>query len=49
MSFGLSLGLELPRRLSLIFNIGQVYYDSSLTDNNLDQMVNTGINLKYAF
>ena len=49
MSFGLNLGVDLPLRLSLILDIGQVYYDSILIDNNLDQMINTSIGFRYNF
>ena len=49
MTFGLNVGIELPLRLSLIIDVGQLYYDLNLTDNNLDQMINTSIGIKYKF
>ena len=49
MTFGLNVGVELPLRLSLIIDVRQVYYDLNLTDNNLDQMINTSLGLKYKF
>ena len=44
--------IYLPSRLSLIINLGQVYYDSKndiIDDNNIDKMINSMINLKYEF
>ena len=50
MTFGLNLGVKLPLRLSLIIDTGQVYYnDLNLVDNNLNQMINTSIGIKYKF
>ena len=49
MTFGLNVGVELPLRLSLIIDVAQVYYDLNLTDNNLNQMINTSLGLKYKF
>jgi len=50
MTFGLNLGVKLPLRLSLIIDTGQVYYnDLNLVDNNLNQMNNTSIGIKYKF
>ena len=49
MTFGLNVGVELPLRLSLIIDVGQLYYDLNLTDNNLNQMTNTSIGIKYKF
>ena len=52
MSFGMETEIYLPSRLSLIINLGQVYYDSKndiIDDNNIDKMINSMINLKYEF
>ena len=49
MSFGLNLGVDLPLRLSLILDIGQVYYDSNLSNNVIDSMINLGLDIKYKF
>ena len=45
----MSCGVELPVRLSLILDMGQLYYNSSLSNNNLDQMLNTSISINYRF
>jgi len=47
--FGFESGIDLPYTLALIINLGQVYYDSVLSDNNIDAMNNFGLNLKYNF
>ena len=49
MTFGMNVGVELPLRLSLILDMGQLYYNSSLSDNNLDQMLNTSVSINYRF
>ena len=52
MTIGFETEIYLPSRLSLIINIGQVYYDSKndiIDDNNIDKMMNSAINLKYNF
>ena len=49
LMFGFESGIDLPYRLALIINLGQVYYDSVLSDNNIDAMNNFGLNLKYNF
>ena len=50
MNYGIEAEVELPLRLSLIINLGQVYYDSNnIIDNNIDKMTNSSINLKYNF
>ena len=48
-TLGMNLGIKLPYRLSLIFDLAQVYYDLNLKDNNLDQMINTTLGIKYNF
>ncbi len=51
-TLGFEADIKLPSRLSLIINLGQVYYDSKkniLNDNNIDKMINSSINLKYNF
>ena len=48
-TLGMNLGIKLPYRLSLIFDVAQVYYDLNLKDNNLDQMINNTIGIKYNF
>jgi hypothetical protein len=51
-TLGFEADIKLPSRLSLIINLGQVYYDSKnniLNDNNIDKMINSNINLKYNF
>ena len=49
-NLGLEAEVKLPSRLSLIINLGQVYYDSKIVnDNDIDKMMNSGINLKYNF
>ena len=49
MMFGFETGVDLPYRLTLVLNLGQIYYDSLILDNNIDAMNNFGINLKYNF
>ena len=52
MTLGIETEIKLPFRLSLIINLGQVYYDSKndiIDDNNIDKMMNSGLNLKYSF
>ena len=52
MTIGFETEIYLPSRLSLIINLGQVYYDSKnniLNDNNIDKMIKSSINLKYDF
>ena len=49
MTFGLKTGIDLPLRLSLIIDVGQVYYDLNLQDNELNQMINSSFGLKYKF
>ena len=49
LNLGMNLGVELPFRLSLILDMGQLYYNSSLSNNNLDQMLNTSISINYRF
>ena len=50
MHYGIETEVQLPLRLSLIINLGQVYYDSNnIIDNNIDKMTNSSINLKYNF
>jgi hypothetical protein len=49
MTFGMNVGVKLPLRLSLILDMGQLYYNSSLSNNNLDQMLNTSISINYRF
>ena len=52
MNFGVETEIKLPSRLSLIINLGQVYYDSKneiIDDNNIDKMMSSGMNLKYSF
>ena len=49
MTFGLKAGIDLPLRLSLIIDVGQVYYDLNLQDNELNQMINSSFGLKYKF
>ncbi len=50
MNYGIESEVQLPMRLSLIINLGQVYYDSNnIIDNNIDRMSNSSINLKYNF
>ena len=49
MTFGLKTGVDLPLRLSLIIDVGQVYYDLNLQDNELNQMINTNFGIKYKF
>ena len=40
---------KLPLKLSVHFDLSQIFYDSKLIDNNIDQMTNFGISLKYNF
>ena len=49
MMFGVNSEVKLPFRLALIINLAQVYYDSNLTNNKIDAMMDFGINLKYNF
>jgi len=50
VNFGIETEVKLPMRLSLIINLGQVYYDSNIIiDNNIDKMTNSAISLKYNF
>ena len=50
MNYGVEAEVILPMRLSLIINLGQVYYDSNnIIDNNIDRMTNSSIGLKYNF
>ena len=49
MMFGFEGEVDLPYRLALIINVGQVYYDSVLSDNNIDAMNNFALNLKNNF
>ena len=49
MTFGLKTGIDLPLRLSLIIDVGQVYYDLNLQDNELNQMINASFGIKYKF
>ena len=49
MITGVNIGIDLPFRLTLIINLAQVYYDSKLSDNNIDPMKNLGIGLNYNF
>ena len=52
MTIGFETEIYLPSRLSLIINLGQVYYDSKndiIDDNNIDKMMSSEINLKYDF
>ena len=49
MTFGFRAGVDLPLRLSLIIDVGQVYYDLNLQDNELNQMINTSFGIKYKF
>ena len=50
MSYGIAAEVELPIRLSLIINLGQVYYDSkNIDDNNIDKMTSSSIDFKYNF
>ena len=50
MNYGIKAKVILPMRLSLIIDLGQVYYDSNnIIDNNIDRMSNSSINIKYNF
>ena len=49
MILGCKAGVEIPFGLTLIINLGQVYYDSSLANNNIDAMMNLGLDLNYNF
>ena len=47
----ISIGIDLPFRLTLIVNLGQVYYDTKIfsVHNVIDSMMNFGLNLNYSF
>ena len=47
--FGIKSGIKLPYRLNLIINLSQVYYDSNLSNNVIDSMINLGLDIKYKF
>ena len=49
MIFGFESAVKLPFRLALIINLAQVYYDSNLTNNSIDGMMNFGLDLNYNF
>ena len=49
MIFGIESEVKLPFRLALIINLAQVYYDSNLTNNNIDGTMNFGLDLNYNF
>lgn len=48
-AFGLETETKLPMSLSLIINLGQVYYDNNLLNNDIDKMTNSDISIKYSF
>ena len=41
-------GIKLPAGMSLIFDVGQVYYDSKLS-NDKKEMINVGIDFGISF
>ena len=48
--YGVETGINLPLSLTLVINLGQVYYDSKISiNNNIDSMMNFGLNLNYNF
>ena len=49
MSYGVNFAIKLPLKLSINFDLSQSFYDSELIDNDLDQMTNFGISMKYNF
>ena len=49
MIFGFESAVKLPFRLALIINLAQVYYDSNLTNNSIDGMMNFGLDVNYNF
>ena len=48
LSFGCSMGFELPFGMSLKFDLGKVYYDSNL-DGNKNSVLNSGMELGVSF
>ena len=46
--FGHKFGIKLPAGMSLIFDVGQVYYDSKLS-NDKKEMINVGIDFGISF
>ena len=48
-AYGIEAGVELPLSLSLIINLGQVYYDKNLLTNDIDKMTNLDFSIKYSF
>ena len=48
-AYGIEAGAELPLSLSLIINLGQVYYDKNLLTNDIDKMTNLDFSIKYSF
>ena len=48
-AYGLETETKLPMSLSLIINLGQVYYDNNLLNNDIDKMTNSDISIKYSF
>ena len=49
MILGCKAGVEIPFGLTLIINIGQVYYDSNLANNSIDGKMNFGLDVNYNF
>ena len=47
--YGIETEVKLPMSLSLIINLGQVYYDKNLLTNDIDKMTNSDISIKYSF
>ena len=48
-TYGIETEVKLPMSLSLIINLGQVYYDKNLLTNDIDKMTNSNISIKYSF
>ena len=48
-AYGIETEVKLPMSLSLIINLGQVYYDKNLLTNDIDKMTNSDISIKYSF
>ena len=48
-TYGIETEVKLPMSLSLIINLGQVYYDNNLLTNDIDKMTNSDISIKYSF
>ena len=46
--FGSKVGFKLPFGMSLIFDLGQVYYDANLSDDK-KEMINIGLDYGISF